>query len=123
MFLYSVNEEAFHLILSDKKIENHFFIQCHSIPSLFDDYSYAYFIEETVVLENKILEFMQEIVDLCLQDIRLLWVDIKDYDNDSASNIMESKKINVLTKDINVIKYILEYDVYNFDRKLEFVYE
>lgn len=123
MFLYSENEEAFHLILSNKKIDNQFLIQCQNITSLFDDYSYAYFIEETVVLENRILEFMQEIVDLCLQDIRLLWVDIKDYDNDSASKNMEIKKINVLTKDINIIKYILEYDVYNFDRKLEFIYE
>ena len=32
-------------------------------------------------------------------------------------------KINVLSKDINIIKYILEYDVYDFSKELEFIYD
>ena len=65
--------------------------------------------------------FIEEIIAFCLHDLKILWVDVKDFGDNSK--VKERKRINVLSKDINIIKYILEYDIYDYSKELELIYE
>ena len=121
MYLYDMNEEAFHLILCNESIDSIFLIPCKNMPFVIDAYSYAYYINEIVISNNKILELLDEITNLCLNDLKILWIDVKEYEHKHATK--ERKKINVLSEDINIIKYILEYNIYDFSRELELIYE
>ncbi len=56
-----------------------------------------------------------------MEGLKLLWIDVRDHEIDFEEK--ERIKINVLSKDINIIKYILEYDVYDFSKELEFIYD
>ncbi len=121
MYLYNVNEEAYHLILSSKKIDSEFLIACNKLPIFINNCKYAYFIDDIVVQDDRIKDFLQEITKICLNNLKLVWVDVKEYEKEYK--IKEMKKINVLSDDINIIKYALEYDIYEYSRMLEFVYE
>lgn len=121
MILYSLNEEAYHLLLCNELIESDFLIPCLNIPIHLEGYSFAYYINESVTNYNKKFEFLDEIINLCMEGLKLHWIDVRDYEVDFEEK--ERIKINVLSKDINTIKYILEYDVYDFSKELEFIYD
>ena len=121
MILYSLNEESYHLLLCNEHIESDFLIPCLNIPIHFEGYSFAYYINESVTNYNKKFEFLDEIINFCMEGLKLLWIDVRDHEIDFEEQ--ERIKIKVLSKDINIIKYILEYDVYDFSKELEFIYD
>ena len=121
MILYNMNDEAFHIIFCNEQIENEILVPCSNLALYLDDYGHAYYINENVINDNIISEFIKEITKICLNDKKLLWVDLKEYN--LISKEKERKKINVLSDDINIIKYILEYDIYDYSKELELMYE